>query len=300
MEEVIEQNVEIVNEVSPEQQMGVGTVGTDDELGKEIIETQLAHAEKELETLKQVKEGNEKLLARYSEQWEVEDKRWNIILNGIRKIEPMYEYENSDEYWDLQKKVFTYKYEEESHIAKAQIKRMKMDIESVQQKIDAQLKEIEEIKAAMTDVAEEEEEESAKEEPKQNIEDIKAQLEKDIKDAQSKMVSEEVQKKIEAERQKAKEEAMLQFEKDELAKKQAAEIDRLRKENEERERQAALQLEELKKKVDEMSASKQVIPQGNPFVNNQNSGFNINDLKPEDVDKIEQESLKRFIEEKRK
>lgn len=297
---------EVKQEVHPEQKFGEGTVGvSDDELGKQLIETQLEHAENEIKILKNTLEAKEQLLTRYSEQWAVEDERWQIILKGFKKVEPQWEYEKDPRFDELQTKVMTYKYEEEAHMAKAHIKRMENEIQSVKDKIEAQKKEIEEIKeAAKEEVVEEEEEESeeSSEKPKGDTPDvnkIKEALEKDIKDAQSKIVSEEVQKKIQAEREEARRQAMAEFEKEELAKQQKAEIERLKQEQEAKEREAAKRFEDLQKKIDEMSASKQVIPSNeNPFKSKDE--FNVNKLNEADMSRIEQESLRRFAEAKGK
>jgi chromosome segregation ATPase len=130
-----------------EQKFGTATVGSNDELGAEIIAEQKKHAENELTSYKNQLDTIEGLLSRYSEQWDVEKERWLIILDNFEKIDPVWKYEESPRYNELNKKIMTYKYESENHQAEAQINKFNLDIENLKERIAAQEKEIAEIEA---------------------------------------------------------------------------------------------------------------------------------------------------------
>lgn len=116
-------------------------------------------------------------------------------------------------------------------------------------------------------------------------------LRNEIDSASKTMVSEEVRKTLEAEREAIRKQAKVDAERDSYLKEKEAEIARLKKESEEREKRTAEQLDSFKKKLDELSASKQIAPQDNPFKGRQspeNRGF---DAKKLDTDDFEKESF---------
>ncbi len=141
-----DKKIEVINAVDSKQQFGEGTVGvSDDVMGKEILMQQKEHGEKELDTLKKTLEAKKLLLDRYTEQWVVEDERWGLILKGCKRVNPEWEYEQDPRYNELQTKVFTFKYENEAHMAKAQIKKMEYEMDDITSKIENQEKELESI-----------------------------------------------------------------------------------------------------------------------------------------------------------
>ncbi len=131
-----------------------------------------------------------------------------------------------------------------------------------------------------------------------NLDDIKAKLDTEIKSAQNNLVSEEVQRAIQAEKEKAKEEARVSFEKDQLAKDQEKKIKDMEEAAAQKERQTAESLEALKKQMDDLKSTKAVLPPSDNPLNNDSGQNDVKNMSKTDMDKIEQESFRRFLAEK--
>jgi len=119
----------------------------DDELGQEIMKEHIEHLEKEIEMFKQNLIDLEKSKTNFKEQWDVDNRIYEIFLNedSIRTIEPKYKYELTDEYWELRKKQLFYKYRSDKFMAEAKLKEFDRNYESVTEQLkssEEQLKEV--------------------------------------------------------------------------------------------------------------------------------------------------------------
>jgi hypothetical protein len=130
------------------------------------------------------------------------------------------------------------------------------------------------------------------------INKLKEEMNAEIEAAQKQLVSDGVQKEIEAAAEKAKEDARIQFEKEQLAKEQEEKIKALEEQLKNKEKESHDQIEQLKNKVDEMVGSKAVYsPADNPLNGNGNNNqINVDRMTPEEVQSIEDRSRELFLQ----
>lgn len=129
-----------------------------------------------------------------------------------------------------------------------------------------------------------------------DIESIKKQLDAEIKDAQDKLVSEEVKKEIEAAESRAKEQARIDFEKEQIAKEQERKIKELEEQIKLKEKEAHDKLIALTEKVNNMTTSKAVYTaQDNPF-NKPQHKIDLNNH--EQYKELEERSRDLFLQER--
>lgn len=126
-------------------------------------------------------------------------------------------------------------------------------------------------------------------------------LSKEIDDASNKIVSEDVRKLIANEREEARKQALKEAESQHYLKEKEAEIERLKKQQEEKERQSAEQLAQLKKKVDDLTASRAVVQDNNPFKKGEDKPTRQPfDLREEELDDVEKASFYEMLSRKQK
>jgi len=129
------------------------------------------------------------------------------------------------------------------------------------------------------------------------IDKIKEELNTEIETAQKQLVSDNVQKEIEAEKEKAREEARVQFEKEQLAKEQEEKIKALEEQLKNVQKDSHSQMEQLKTKVDDMVGSKAIYsPDENPLNGAGNNNVNIDRMTPEEIQSIEDRSRELFLQ----
>lgn len=121
------------------------------------------------------------------------------------------------------------------------------------------------------------------------------QIKKDIADAKGNLVGKELQDEIAKAKEEARKEAEEQLKREqelkELQDSKAKAEEALKKQQEE----ANSRLEALQSKVDELSGSKNIASDNNPFKEPKSSGFNVDDLTDQDINKIEENSLREFL-----
>lgn len=126
---------------------------------------------------------------------------------------------------------------------------------------------------------------------KEDIENIKAELEK----AKNESVSKETQTAIEKAKEEARKEAEKEFAINAEIKAKEDEIARLKEETLKKEKEAAERYAALTKKVDDMVESKAVVSSGqDPFVD-KTRDIDVNKLSDEAVSDIEEKAAREFF-----
>ena len=111
----------------------------DDELGKLTAEQMKGKLEQDVTTLEKYLEQVKKDKANYEEQFEVDNAIWELIEapGMLRKIEPTFEFEKSDKYWELQEKKQYYRIRQDRAIGENQLKGYDYQVEELIKKLNA-------------------------------------------------------------------------------------------------------------------------------------------------------------------
>ena len=86
---------------------------TDEENAIRSLEANLKNLRSEFESYPDKLKHNEKLLDRINRQIDTRDKFHDVVMKGLFRIEPVFKYEEDDEYWDLNRKLQTLQFESE-------------------------------------------------------------------------------------------------------------------------------------------------------------------------------------------
>lgn len=111
--------------------------GVTDELGQDSIEEAKANAQKELDHFKQNVETITKARERFENMWKRDERLYMIMIGAHKKLEPVYGYEKSDEYWDIRKEQLVEKYEEDKFLAERKIEEYGNQLIQLQEQIDS-------------------------------------------------------------------------------------------------------------------------------------------------------------------
>ncbi len=112
-------------------------VGVKDEAGEEIIKSQIEALEREKKMFDNNIKDAIKTKARYEEQWINDNKIYNFMLDNLKKINPDHEYETIPEYWECRTNQLRYKYEQEKHMAEAQLKKFDKQLEVLEEQYES-------------------------------------------------------------------------------------------------------------------------------------------------------------------
>lgn len=108
-----------------------------DELSSDSTSEAIENAKKEIEHFEQnlvsIQEGKE----RFTKMWERDERLYNIMINNHRKLEPVYEYEKLEEYWEIRKQQLVDKYEEDKFVSEQKIKQYDMQLEQVKEQLES-------------------------------------------------------------------------------------------------------------------------------------------------------------------
>lgn len=114
-----------------------------DDIGNDIIKAQIESLNKEIDLFKTNKKNIEEGKERFMSQWKRDDELWTFKKTGFRKLEPTYEFEKSERYWELIAGVIEDQYLQDKVKAAstldgidAQLKTMQEQIDSAQQKLN--------------------------------------------------------------------------------------------------------------------------------------------------------------------
>ncbi len=137
-------NEEIMLGDIPETEDNIGIM---DDLGKEIMESQKKQLLSELTTFQSNIKEIEKSKQNFKDQWDVDNRIYEIFLEeyNIKKLNPEFKYEESNEYWDLRKKQLEYKYRQDKHMSESRLEEYDRKKIVLQEQIDIINKKLEEM-----------------------------------------------------------------------------------------------------------------------------------------------------------
>lgn len=115
----------------------------------EQVQAQLDSAKRELETFKEALAGKEAEKQNYKEQVEVLEVLRQLQYDNYRILEPRYEFEKMDEYWEAAKKQLWYKQRQERQTDKGVLDRFDAELKSIQERIDANASKIEKLQSLL-------------------------------------------------------------------------------------------------------------------------------------------------------
>lgn len=135
---------------NPEKQ---NNVGVQDDIGKEMIEATRDKILKELEMFQNKLPEQQKGKERFVKMWERDKRMYELMLEGDnhKKIEPQWNYEKSEEYWDIRKSQLQDKYEQDKFVSERKIEEYDASIEAIQEEIESCKKQLAELDEGDTD-----------------------------------------------------------------------------------------------------------------------------------------------------
>ena len=120
-------------------------VGVMDDIGQEIVQANKEALEKEIELFTNNLVQKEKLKVRFARQWKRDEEIWTIKLDNIRKIEPIYEYEKSDKYWELLTDAVMDQYLQDKFTTESKLKHFDMEKEDITAELESCQKKLDEM-----------------------------------------------------------------------------------------------------------------------------------------------------------
>lgn len=115
----------------------------------EQVQAQLDSAKRELETFKEALAEKEAEKQNYKEQVDVLEVLRQLQYENYRILEPRYEFEKMDEYWEAAKKQLWYKQRQERQTDKGVLDRFDAELKSIQERIDANASKIEKLQSLL-------------------------------------------------------------------------------------------------------------------------------------------------------
>lgn len=130
-----------------------GKMGEHDDLSEISIEQLKSTIERELITYNERLEDNRRAKDNYEKQWRIEEKIYEIRLEGdnYRKVNSDFAYEDVPGYWDLVKQIAAYKFREEKHIAEQRLEDYDRQYDILKERIADREAQLAEMVAAMED-----------------------------------------------------------------------------------------------------------------------------------------------------
>jgi len=113
-------------------------VGIKDDLGEEIEKEQRKTLNEEIVLFTKNIESSKKGKKNFEEQWVVDNEVYEIILKDInmRKINPDFNYERDERYWELRKTQLSYKYRMDKHMSEAKLEEYDRQVEILTEQLD--------------------------------------------------------------------------------------------------------------------------------------------------------------------
>jgi len=126
---------------------------TDEKIAIRSLEANIKNLQTEHDSYPDKLAHNEKLLDRIQRQIDVRTEFHDVVMRGLRKIEPVWDYEKDEEYWKLNVKLQTLQFESEMdkmlHEKKTiefAIKDIKTEMERIAKELPLKKKELEDLK----------------------------------------------------------------------------------------------------------------------------------------------------------
>ena len=117
----------------------------------EQVKQQLTSAEREIEAfekaLESKKEGKERYIGQVARQKKIRE----LQIANYRKVEPTFEFEKLDEYWELQVEELADKMREEEQVGKGTVERFDLEIEQIESTIENNKEKITRLQALLGD-----------------------------------------------------------------------------------------------------------------------------------------------------
>lgn len=115
----------------------------------EQVKKQLESAAKEVETFTESLLQKEKEKANYAEQVENIQEIRKLQVAGYRKIEPTYEFEKDDKYWELALNELKYQHRQQEQTEKGTLNRFDAEIEMLNDRIEANTEKVAKLTAIL-------------------------------------------------------------------------------------------------------------------------------------------------------
>jgi len=113
------------------------TLITDDEVGREIVQTQIESLTREMEGFLDNKKQLQEAIDNYKPQWEVDDELYKLMIAGQKKIEPQFEFERDPRYWELRTKQLESKYKMDKFMAESRLAEYDRQMKLLDEQIDS-------------------------------------------------------------------------------------------------------------------------------------------------------------------
>jgi hypothetical protein len=114
----------------------ISAISIKDDIGEDFAKETIDHLKKEIDLFKRNLEDNKKSKENFTVQWDVDNEVYQRMIKGIKKINPDFEYEQDDAFWELRRKQLEYKYRMDKHMAESKIN----EFDRMEQAIAEQLK----------------------------------------------------------------------------------------------------------------------------------------------------------------
>ena len=123
----------------------------DDDIGQEMIASTIENLKKEVEMYEKNLPEREKGRERFIQMWERDKRMYELMLenDNHKKISPDWNYELSDEYWDIRKSQLQDKFEQDKHMSEAKIEEFDVSIEAIKEELESSKKQLAELEEKM-------------------------------------------------------------------------------------------------------------------------------------------------------
>lgn len=120
-----------------------------DDIGKEMIEKTRENIQNELEQFKKNYPEMVKHKDRFVEMWNRDKRMYELMLEdgNYKKIEPQYQYETVEEYWDIRKSQLQDKFAEDKYLSEQKIVEYEANLKHMEEEMQSceeQLKKLDE------------------------------------------------------------------------------------------------------------------------------------------------------------
>lgn len=137
------------NELTEDMQNTNNEVGISDDLGQDIESQYKEELLTEIKNFEDTIEKTQQDLDNFKEQWENDLVIYDEMLKegAIRRINPEFNYELSDRYWNAREKQLGYKFRMDKHMAEAKMQQYQTIIDTSKEQLEQaqqKLKELEE------------------------------------------------------------------------------------------------------------------------------------------------------------
>lgn len=126
---------------------------TDEELAIKSLEANIKNLKAEQKSYPEKLEHNTKFLERLERQIEVRKKFHEVVMRGLKKVEPVWVYETDEEYWELNKQLQTIQHESEldkmffeQKMLKAALKDINTELERINRELPLKEQELKDLK----------------------------------------------------------------------------------------------------------------------------------------------------------